>query len=237
MGANAVTTVPLYASGDVLTASNLNITNSGIPVFATTVTRDAAFGGTGEKVLAEGQFAYIEASNTTQYYDGAAWQSLTAGLSLVTAQAIGTGVSSVTVSSVFSASYENYLITMEGCQWSANDQAVTFILVGSTASYYSNLLITRYDTGAVTNLNRNNAASAYVGVTDVNKTQNLFINIFNPFTTDYTNYSGTSNGYLFSGAVGGQHQVNTSYSSFTIAAIGGATLTGGTIRVYGYQNS
>ncbi len=76
MGANAVTTVPVYVAGEVLTAADLNITNSGIPVFATTTTRDAAFGGTGEKTLAEGQFAYIEATNTTQYYDGAAWQSV-----------------------------------------------------------------------------------------------------------------------------------------------------------------
>jgi hypothetical protein len=76
MGANAVTTVPVYVAGEVLTAADLNITNSGIPVFATTVTRDAAFDGTGEKTLAEGQFAYIEATNTTQYYDGAAWLAL-----------------------------------------------------------------------------------------------------------------------------------------------------------------
>jgi hypothetical protein len=76
MGANAVTTVPVYTAGEVLTAADMNITNSGIPVFATTTTRDAAFGGTGEKTLAEGQFAYIEATNTTQYYDGAAWVSV-----------------------------------------------------------------------------------------------------------------------------------------------------------------
>jgi hypothetical protein len=80
MGANATTSVPVYASGEVLTAANLNITNSGIPVFATTVTRDAAFGGTGEKTLAEGQFAYIEASNATQYYDGAAWVAVGGGV-------------------------------------------------------------------------------------------------------------------------------------------------------------
>ena len=79
MGANAVTTVPVYTAGEVLTAADLNITNSGIPVFATTVTRDAAFGGTGEKTLAEGQFAYIEATNATQYYDGAAWQAVAGG--------------------------------------------------------------------------------------------------------------------------------------------------------------
>jgi hypothetical protein len=76
MGANAVTTVPVYTAGEVLTAADMNITNSGIPVFATTVTRDAAFGGAGEKTLAEGQFAYIEATNTTQFYDGSAWFAL-----------------------------------------------------------------------------------------------------------------------------------------------------------------
>lgn len=74
MGANAVTSVPLYASGDVLTAANLNITNSGVPVFSTTATRDAAFGGTGEKVLAEGQMCYIEAApKRLQVYNGTAW--------------------------------------------------------------------------------------------------------------------------------------------------------------------
>jgi len=76
MGANAVTTVYDFTAGQVLTAAQMDNVNCGIPVFATTTTRDAAFGGTGEKTLAEGQFAYIEATNTTQYYDGSAWQPL-----------------------------------------------------------------------------------------------------------------------------------------------------------------
>jgi hypothetical protein len=79
MGANAVTTVPVYVAGEVLTAADLNITNSGIPVFAGTTERDAAFGGTGEKTLAEGQFAYLETGNVTQYYDGATWQAVAGG--------------------------------------------------------------------------------------------------------------------------------------------------------------
>jgi hypothetical protein len=79
MGANAVTTVPVYTAGEVLTAADMNITNSGIPVFATTVTRDAAFGGAGEKTLAEGQFAYIEATDQTLYYSGSAWLPIAGG--------------------------------------------------------------------------------------------------------------------------------------------------------------
>jgi hypothetical protein len=73
MGANAVTTVPVYTAGEVLTAADMNITNSGIPVFATTVTRDAAFGGAGEKTLAQGQTCYIEATSSYQTYTGSAW--------------------------------------------------------------------------------------------------------------------------------------------------------------------
>lgn len=76
MGANAVTTVPVYTAGEILTAANLNITNSGIPVFATTVTRDAAFGGTGEKTLAQGQFCYLESTGKLQVYTGSAWANV-----------------------------------------------------------------------------------------------------------------------------------------------------------------
>ena len=72
--ANTQIKVPLFAAAEVLTAANMNISaGTGIPVFATDITRDAAFGGAGEKVLAEGQFAYIEATDELQYYDGAGW--------------------------------------------------------------------------------------------------------------------------------------------------------------------
>jgi hypothetical protein len=76
MGANAQTSVPKFTAGEVLTAANQNISaGTGVPVFATTATRDAAFGGTGEKVLAEGQTCYIEAApNRLQIYDGATWR-------------------------------------------------------------------------------------------------------------------------------------------------------------------
>lgn len=78
MGINAQTSVPLFTAGEVLTAANQNISaGTGVPVFATTATRDAAFGGTGEKVLAEGQTCYIEAApNRLQIYDGATWRPI-----------------------------------------------------------------------------------------------------------------------------------------------------------------
>ena len=77
MGANAQTTVPTFTVGQVLTAEQQNQSaRTGVPVFASTVERDAAFGGAGEKTLAEGQLCYLEDTNKVQYYDGAAWANL-----------------------------------------------------------------------------------------------------------------------------------------------------------------
>ena len=77
MGANAQTSVPTFVASQVLTAQQLNESaRTGVPVFAGTTERDAGFGGTGEKVLAEGQLCYLESTNKVQYYDGAAWANL-----------------------------------------------------------------------------------------------------------------------------------------------------------------
>ena len=111
MGANATTFVPAYTAGEILTAGNLSVTNSGIPVFATTVTRDAAFGGTGEKTLAEGQFAYIEATNTTQYYDGAAWVAVGGGLNLLSTTTLSGASTTITISDF---SYINLFVLVTG---------------------------------------------------------------------------------------------------------------------------
>ena len=74
--ANTQTSVPVFTAGQVLTAAQQNQINTGIPVFADSTARDAAFGGTGEKTLAEGQFAFLEDTDTTQYYDGSTWQAV-----------------------------------------------------------------------------------------------------------------------------------------------------------------
>jgi len=94
MGANASTTVPVYASGRVLDAARLNLTNAGVPVFSGTATRDAAFGGSGEKVLAEGQLCYLEDSDSVLYYDSSAWQAVSAS---------GTKIGQVVSTSLLSA--------------------------------------------------------------------------------------------------------------------------------------
>lgn len=90
MGLNAQTAVPVFTAGQVLTAAQVTQINTGIPVFATTTTRDAAFGGTGEKTLAQGQFCYLESTGKLQVYTGSAWANVGTQTNTATFTASGT---------------------------------------------------------------------------------------------------------------------------------------------------
>jgi hypothetical protein len=112
MGANATTFVPAYVAGEVLTAADLTVTNSGIPVFADSTARTAAFGGTGEKVLAEGQYAYLESDNSTSFWDGSAWQSVgtTPGIVRVSGASFSAVSSVAFANSTFTSTYNVYYV-------------------------------------------------------------------------------------------------------------------------------
>ena len=242
MGANATTSVPVYASGEVLTAANLNITNSGIPVFATTVTRDAAFGGTGEKTLAEGQFAYIEATNTTQYYDGAAWQSVgtTAGLTLVATGTVA-AAASVTVNTCFTSTYDEYLLVVDVAGTTLAQLNLQMRNAGSTitAANYQ-WWRTGFDSGGASqNTNTvsttawlfgyvQNASVPAVATVNIYDPLNSRNSVHNAFTTSINGTDSAVNvlntGFRYSTA--------QAFDSFVLSVSAG-TMTG-TVRVYGY---
>ena len=155
---NEQTSVPLYAASEVLTAANMNISaGTGVPVFATTVTRDAAFGGASEKVLAEGQLCYLSASNIVQYYDGAAWATVgpaaAAGLTLIS-RTTPSAATSFTFDSVFSSTYKTYLIVIEQATTSSDGSNLSFnFRYGSTtntsANFYGGIFGVSYDSGTL----------------------------------------------------------------------------------------
>jgi hypothetical protein len=90
MGANAQLAVPVFTAGQVLTAAQVTQINTGIPVFASTTTRDAAFGGAGEKTLAQGQFCYLESTGKLQVYTGSAWSNVGSQTNVAAFTASGT---------------------------------------------------------------------------------------------------------------------------------------------------
>jgi hypothetical protein len=69
--------IRVFAAGEILTAAQVNgyLMDQAVTRFADAETRDDAFGGLGQPVLAEGRICYLDDVNLIQFYDGAAWQS------------------------------------------------------------------------------------------------------------------------------------------------------------------
>jgi hypothetical protein len=61
-----------------------------VPVFADSTARTAAFGGTGEKVLAQGQLSYLESDGKIYVYSGTAWVSISSVTNVAAFTASGT---------------------------------------------------------------------------------------------------------------------------------------------------
>jgi hypothetical protein len=157
------------------------------------------------------------------------------GLVFVKSQTIGSAVSSVVVSNVFSATYDNYLIQLSGGVSSA-DANLRLTLGATVTGYYVGGLFVSYTAATVTGTNTNNGAFIDIGYGSTNALSGRG-EIESPFlakrTVFRTNPISSSTTYPF-GIFGGFLNDATSYTAFTITPSGG-TMTGGTITVYGYR--
>ncbi len=242
---NTQTSVPAFTAGQVLTAAQMTEVNTGIPVFATTTTRDAAFGGTGEKTLAEGQFAYIEATNTTQYYDGAAWQPVGTppGLVYLTGASFSSVASVSAPNSTFTSSYKNFRVVFQVTNTSTTlDVLFRFRASGTddANNIYrqgSSLLGSNSNTttfvGNTTSFKLGTTASgvAYLAYTtfDINDMAASTVKAvtgITSFNDGATHYSGT---------FVGQQNTNKAFDSITFLTSTG-TMTGN-YRIYAYSES
>jgi len=226
-----------------LTAQQQTEINTGIPVFADSSARDAAFGGTGEKTLAEGQFAFLEDTNTTQFYDGAAWQPVGGGLTYIT-QATPSAVTSVSINNCFTSAYENYRIVVNISTWATADGPLTMRLRAGGVDTSTNYLSQRGGfSGAASFANANvyGTDEMYVGSYITAAPRGCFAahDILAPQITSQTVMRG-SLGWL--DVVNGSAVATAWNAQTTATSFDGFTLLGtqaftGTIRVYGYQNS
>jgi hypothetical protein len=160
------------------------------------------------------------------------------GLWLVKTQTVGTGVSSVTVTGAFSADYDNYRVIVSGGS-SVAAASISLVLGSANTGYYSAQLLTPYSADSISYLRDNNNVSfQFAGIASINGLS-LDVDILNPFAVDKTGivYKGRAD-YRTTGASSamgsGFQDSATSFTGFTIAT--GTTMTGGTIRVYGYRN-
>jgi len=237
MGANAQTTVPTFTAGEVLTAAQQNNSaRTGVPVFATTTTRDAGFGGTGEKTLAEGQLCYVEGTGL-QSYNGTSWVTWGAAPSSGALVRTGGGTLSTgttTISNVFSSTYNNYLVSFSNVELSTSADVLLKMGTTATGYYYSAGRVTW--AGSSTNESGSNDTKWYLGIADGTNYWGNSIWLANPNLAAETVITG---GWVDVRTTGGGGSVNgflndtTQYTSITVELSTG-TFSSGTVNVYGY---
>jgi hypothetical protein len=160
---------------------------------------------------------------------------INSALVLIKTQTIGTTVSSVEVTGAFSSTYDAYKILITGGASSAQF-SMNFKLGSSTTGYYQGIAAVNYSTTTVGGrANSNDSSWTRAGTGNSNGLQ-LIMDITNPFLAKYTYFSSAVAYNDESGQTNGFHGVASSFTDFTITPSTG-TLTGGTIRVYGYTNS
>lgn len=169
------------------------------------------------------------------------WLVSQPGLVLVKTQAVGSGVTSVDVTSCFSSSYENYKVTYTNGSGSTTGLITLQFLSGSTPSttgYHGGAAWINVGGGTWQLAADNNTSQwNYAGGTASTYAFASF-ELLQPFLAKQTVGNGTFS-QLDNGRTGQcflHHAVATSYDGLRFG-ISAGTLTGGTIRVYGYRNS
>jgi hypothetical protein len=157
------------------------------------------------------------------------------GLRLIKSQAIGTGVSSVAVTDAFSATYDAYKIIIAGGVGST--AANLGLKLGASATgYYAGGQVVSYGAGAQVLLTDNNATSWTRAGYATGSLLSMTVELVNPFLAKFTTIQNSfiqTAAAISAGQVTGFHNVQSSFTDFTITPASG-TITGGTIYVYGY---
>jgi hypothetical protein len=248
MGANAQTTVPTFSAGQVLTATQMNESaRTGVPVFADATARNAGFGGSGEKVLAEGQLAYLEDLNVVQYYDGAAWATVgpaTSGALVYITGAAFSAVASVSApTSTFTSTYTNYLIVVDISavsttldillRWRASGTDTT------SANYFTEQnRANSAGTASVTAVASGTSHMIIPGAQNSGNYAHAFqLTAYAPQLARATMHTGQAHdgSSAIVGNFGGTINLTTVFDAFTLLTSTG-NMTGN-YRVYGYANS
>ena len=249
MGANAQTSVPSFTAGQTLTALQQTQINTGIPVFADTTARDASFGGSGEKVLAEGQYAYIEATNTTQFYDGSSWLPVgtTPGMVYITGASFSAQTTVSMAAGVFTSTYKTYVVQFQTVASTFINISMRVNASGSpvTTGNYAQAVSMVNTAGSLTGSGTGGGTSLALLATDSSSPFPGYssITVYDPANASsntgatFTSYGSIAGGAGTSGysAGGLRFNSNAAHDGLTfIAASGNMT---GFYRVYGISES
>jgi hypothetical protein len=162
------------------------------------------------------------------------------GLTLVKTETFGSAITSLTITNVFSSTYDNYLILISGGVASANCD-INLQLGSTTTGYYAAGFYMYANNGAYNGASYQNqpvfygiatasansiSGSALIIAPNLAKRTQVQIQASKADTADSiaTWYEGFENS-------------NTQYTDITIKVGASANITGGTVKIYGYANS
>ena len=222
----------------------------GVLPFATSAARATAIPSP-----TDGQYSYLQDTNSTEFWNGAAWQAagIPPGLVLVEPTAISntggtatktggqvafSGISSLSLDGVFTTTYDNYSILWDATPSVSNGMQARLRVAGvdATGSNYvaQNLVVT----GATLSGQRNTDTFFRFG--DISSTIRAVAatDMFSPKLAQPTNYLQLNQYGASSASMQqyvGTHSLSTAYDGITLFTSSG-TITG-TVRIYGYKNT
>jgi len=189
----------------------------------------------------EGQVIYETDTNRVLVWDNAAWvapNSTTTNppaLEFIKSQTVGTTVSSVTVTNAFSSDYDNYKIIISGIDTTNSFGNQFQMRLANAANHYGSIYADLYN-GGVSQFYRTNAQNQFwMGFCSPDNDLNVTFDIINPQKAFRTTWNGFYHGSAVMGWLSGYYSLTTQFTDVTFLVDVG-TMTGGTIRVYGYRN-
>jgi hypothetical protein len=160
------------------------------------------------------------------------------GLWLVKTETIGINRSDVIVTGAFSSDFDHYKIIVQVNSIAAGGPYMTLQMGSTTTGYYWGAPVVNYAASTASAISTNNGTSwnrlgpgGTAGMAGVYE-------LLNPFKNENTIITGTYADPATGGSAGvGSGYLNdtTSYTAFTVG-VTSSTMTGGTIKVYGYRN-
>ena len=165
------------------------------------------------------------------------------GLVYITQSTVGTGVSNVDFTSCFSATYDNYLVSVAGVTTPGVGLVGTFqplasgSLPGTNNFYGNSFYISTGAAGGLTNAAATNGSYAEAGsMTNSTGGNSFTFQVFAPFRSELTRVVWTNADITYWRTSAWVHNLANSYNGFRFTALS-STMTGGTITVYGYRKA
>ena len=223
-----------FNSGDILLASEVQgyLQDQAVMVFD-----DAAARGSAIPNPSEGMLTYNKDTDALELYDGSAFGPVGSDAGLIHIETVTfSAVASQSFNDVFSATYDNYVIT---CTLSVAQELYFRLRVGgSDASGNYNHAMGESNNSGYTNRYSTSQSFGFFGTqVYINNVNGLKMEVIEPFLTVPTkfliNTTNLSGGIPRSNFGGGIHNVSTSYTGISLIPSSGTI--SGTASIYGLK--